>query len=525
MVNKRKLKLASKISFMVIVIVIISISISIISIGNWSIQKMNDNLERNILNVVNITRLSPTIISGLENPEADKGKIQLFLNATQDNCEDIDIMVVADKNGVRFGHTLQDRVGHLFSAEDHDKAINKGLTYVSTGPGTLGDSMRAFAPIKDSDGNVLGFVMAGSLLTSIKNAKTEIKTMAILFIILGSFIGTCGALYISNVIKKSLLGFEPHDIARLYSENNAILETVKEGIIAIDENYKITLINDQGLELLDLKKDSLIGEDIRNIYPKAKLVDAIESGEAILDYQHSLGNIIVTSNTIPMFKDGKSIGSVTSFRDQTDLIKLSEEITGVKKIVDSLRATTHEFKNKLHVILGFIELDKKDEAKKYIINTNEDIQNNVSQILNLIKEPNIAALLIGKINRGNELKVNIKLDEKSSFENNKNLDINSLTIIIGNLIDNSLENLNSISKKNKLIYLYIKEDLEFLNIILEDNGTGMKNTSIVFNKGYTTKDTGLGYGLFLVKNNVEKYNGHIHVKSTIDKGTKFEINI
>ncbi|WP_339320132.1 sensor histidine kinase [Paenibacillus sp. FSL R10-2734] len=518
-----KLKLAQRISLLVIMIVLISIILSITAVGYWSIYHMSNNIKKNVLNIVNISKLSPILIEGLENPSDNGYKIQDFIEKTQAASTDIDIMVVADTEGIRYGHTKEDRLGDFFSAEDHENALKYGQTYVSTGPGTLGDSMRAFAPIKTKEGDILGFVMAGSLLTSVAKAKQQIILIMLLFIALSVTLGLIGAFYVSRTIKRSLLNFEPEDIARLYSENKGILATIREGIIAIDLEGRITLINKQALELIRCGNEDVLGEYITKVFPQSKLPDVIDTKESIFDYQHALKDIIVNSNNIPIINDDKIIGGVSSFRDQTEIIRLSEQVTGVHKIVDSLRATTHEFKNKLHVILGYIECDKLEAAVNYISTVSDDIQNNVSHILKLVKEPTIASLLIGKISRGHELKVDVRLHEDSYFDNQFLMDINSLVVIIGNLIDNALEHLNVVDKKEKIIDILLLEEESLIRLEISDNGLGIVDISLACQKGYTTKDSGLGYGLYLVKENVEKYQGLLGIESIPGKGTTFTI--
>jgi len=520
--NKKIMKLDIKISLLVIIIVFFSISISMSAIGYWSIHNMTEDLKNNLLNVVNITKLSPTIIQGLENPKEENSEIQKFLTTTQNQLPDIDVMVVADKNGRRYGHTVMDRVGNPFSALDHEEALKKGTTYVSVGPGTLGDSMRAFAPIKNSNDEIIGFVMAGSLLTSIDIAKKNITIKILLFLFFGVVLGILGALYVSRTIKKSLLGFEPDFLARLYSENKVVLESIREGVIAINEQGIITLANERTSELLGIDSEKIVGRKIQEIFPESKLPKVLSSKEAILDYQYHLNDVVVNSNNLPIIDNGKIIGGVSSFRDQTEMLKLSQDLTGVQKVVDSLRATTHEFKNKLHVILGYIESDRIEMAINYISDVDEKIQNSVSHILQHIKEPTLSALLIGKVNRGYELKINVELDDSSYFENKYKININNLVVIVGNLIDNSIDNLNELDKEDKRVRIEIKEAINSLMIKVEDNGSGIEDTSKIFHKGFSTKMNGRGYGLYLLRNNVEVNNGKIQVVSG-EEGSTFTI--
>ena len=519
-----KLKLAQKISLMVVALIIAAVVVSTWISGNWYIERMMDHIRQNTLNAVVITAKSPIIIEGLIEKRQD-GSIQKFVQDTQEALEQIDIMVVADKDGVRYGHTKNDRIGKLFSAEDHDRAIYQGETYVSIGPGTLGDSLRAFTPVISEDGEILGFVMAGTLLDSIAEARRTITFMMVGFILLGSAVGIGGAVFLSYYIKKSLLSYEPEDISRLYLENQGILATIHEGVIAIDKDSKITLINEAAKQYLRLN-DACRGEAVQEIFPLSRLPEVVQTGEAQLDVQYALGDRIVISNNIPIADSGgQIIGGVSSFRDQTEMNKLAEEITGVNKIVDSLRATTHEFKNKLHVILGLIETRQLDRAKSYIGETNEELQATVSTVLNHILDPTLSALCIGKSQRCHELKIKWILNEDTYFTNEYDFDVNSLVVIVGNLIDNGAEHLEQCGKEEKDLELYINDEQDALVIWVRDSGQGIADPSRIFEKGYTTKQGSRGYGLYLVKEQVDKYQGQISVETKPGVGSRFYVTL
>lgn len=518
-----KLKLAQKISVFTVFLIFISVIISVMISGNWYIQKMMISIEENTLNVVKVTAMSPVIVDGLKTQSQNKG-IQKVIEETQTSIEGIDVMVVADINGIRYGHTKSDRVGKLFSAEDNFNAIKYGETYVSIGPGTLGESLRAFAPVKDENGTILGFVMAGTLLDSIENAKRDIFYMIAIFVLISGSIGVLGATILSYYIKKSLLNYEPEDIARLYLENQGILSTVREGVIAINELGKITLINETAKKYLHVQE--CVGINIDEIFPLAKLTNVLTTKKSNLDVQFALKDRIVIANNVPIITDnGKVIGGVCSFRDQTELNNLAEEITGVKKIVDALRATTHEFKNKLHVILGFIETKRLEEAKSYIGGINDELQETISDVISHIDEPTIAALLIGKIQRMHELKIKWILDDDTNFSNKSEFAVNSLVVIIGNILSNAMDNLDSIDKNHKYIQLKLIEVDNQIVISIEDNGTGIKEKKLIFEKGYTSKAKNRGYGLYLVRQQVERYRGSIVIEDIEEGGSRFVIKL
>ena len=83
-----------------------------------------------------------------------------------------------------------------------------------------------------------------------------------------------------------------------------------------------------------------------------------------------------------------------------------------------MRANNHDFVNKLHVILGLIQMKKYDEAVEYIMNVSMVQKEIISTIIKQIKIPSIAALLIGKFARASELGIHFALDSASSLEEN-----------------------------------------------------------------------------------------------------------
>lgn len=520
--RKWKPKLAQKISLLVIVLIILAVGVSVSISGNWYLGQMLAAIEENTLNVVKITAMSPIVVGELERGE-NAGGTQRFVERTQAALDGIDVIVVADSNGIRYGHTKSDRVGKPFSAEDHQRAIEDGETYAATGPGTLGDSLRAFTPVRGSDGEILGFVMAGTLLDSIARARQSILWMTFLFIILGCAVGIGGALFLSRYVKKSLLNYEPEDIARLYLENRGILATVHEGVIAINQEGAITLMNETAQTYLSLE-DECVGKALEEVFPLSKLPQVLTDRESLLNVPYALGERLVVSNNVPIINDkGELVGGVCSFRDQTEMNQLAEEMTGVKKIVDALRASTHEFKNKLHVILGLVECGKLEKAKRYIGSVNEEIQSTISNILGSIHEPTIAALCIGKSQRGHELRVALELSEETGFTNALRFDVNALVVILGNLLDNAMEALDACEGTDKRVELLLNDEGEALRIVVRDNGPGLPDDQKVFQKGYTTKQGSRGYGLFLVREQVEKYGGTIDARSLREGGTEFEI--
>jgi sensor histidine kinase regulating citrate/malate metabolism len=196
--------------------------------------------------------------------------------------------------------------------------------------------------------------------------------------------------------------------------------------------------------------------------------------------------------------------------------------------VEALRANNHEFLNKLHVILGLIQLNKLDEAKKFIAHVTERQQHVLSHVMKNIKDTAVAALILGKISRAKELGIELRISEDSFLEMTKGkITGSSIVTIIGNLIENAMDSFNTSNKEIKEIRLTVREDDNTIFLRVEDNGEGIKkdNLNSIFLPGFSTKEGNRGRGLPKIKRIIENLGGNIEVASEEKIGTTFEVTL
>ena len=205
-----------------------------------------------------------------------------------------------------------------------------------------------------------------------------------------------------------------------------------------------------------------------------------------------------------------------------------EDLTGTRYLVDSMRANNHDFTNKLHVILGLIQMKMYSEATSYIQNITMVQRETISKVMNCINEPAIAALLIGKIARASELNVKFVLREGCYYSSaDISLPSEVLVTVIGNLIENAFEAMNDMNydgQKELLFGMYSKPGA--LLITADDTGSGISDSNIgrIFENGFSTKGSGRGTGLYQVKNLIEAAGGKINVESQEGIGTSFTVS-
>lgn len=470
---------------------------------------------------------SSLIINSVGKPGGEKviqplaEKIRLATN--------VDYIVVLDMDHKRYSHPVTNRIGNRFAGGDEGPAF-ADTEYISQARGVLGESVRAFVPIKDQDSTVqIGVVVVGILTPSLKEILFEMKVGIYSSLLFGLMLGAGGAVALARTIKKAILGLEPEEIATLVEQREAMVQAISEGIVAIDQECRITLINDAAAKILDIKHDEALGRPILELIPHSRLPKVIEEGLPRLNQEVPVGSKIVMSNLVPIYLKGKIAGAVAVFRDKTEVRKLAEELTGVKKFVEALRVQNHENLNKLHTIAGLIQLERNEEALDFIFKTTEAQQELTGFLTKNVKDYGVAGLLLGKFLRALELGITLDFDPHTRLDRLPvQLVSSDLVVIIGNLLENAMEAVANLPQERRHIIFKMLEQGDMLVLIVKDRGPGIAQDDLegIFQHGFSTKcSQNRGIGLFLVKNLVESVNGTITVDTTPAEGTTFIISL
>lgn len=225
------------------------------------------------------------------------------------------------------------------------------------------------------------------------------------------------------------------------------------------------------------------------------------------------------------------IGGTISKKIKVQFLEFTEDFEGTRFLVDSMRANNHDFTNKLHVILGLIQIGEYDKAVSYIENISIIQRETLSKVMKSIENPSFAALLIGKIARASECNVRFLLQENICYrEDDVGFPSEALVTIVGNLIDNALDAMNLVldynSSVKELLFGVFTKPGELL-ITVQDSGCGISEDikDKVFEKGFSTKGDGRGVGLYHTKQLIESLGGVISFESQKGKGTCFMVSI
>ncbi len=433
-----------------------------------------------------------------------------------------DYIVIMNMDHVRLSHPLTSKLGTVSTTPDEEAAYSEHY-YTSKAKGEVGVMVRAFVPIMNAKHQQIGVAVVGYRLPSVLEVLGGMKWEIALALTLSIAFGLWGALILSRRVKKQMLDYEPHEIAKLYTERIETFNAMHEGIIAIDKEFTVTIFNPKARQILGIGEQNLLGKKIYDILPDTRLPEILDFNQPIYNKELHINQHTILSNRVPIEVDGETVGAIAIFQDRTEVKKLAEELTGVKEFVQALRIQNHEHKNKLHTISGLLQLGHHQEAMDYIVEVQTTQEETTNFLNQRIQNQNIAGLVLSKINRGKELGINVMMDEHSTLERlPEKLDFHDFVVVFGNLVENAFDALQLTSSSSKEIFISIDQNDETLSILVEDNGVGMTDEQIqkIFDNGFTTKNSANhGIGLYLISDILNKTNGSIDITSSLNEGT------
>ena len=487
---------------------------------------LEEYIGRNALNVSKTVSLTTVVHEGLKNKNSTQ--IQLYAESVR-KATGARFVVVGDHEGRRYSHPVPERIGKLMVGGDNPRALERGEAYVSKAVGTLGPSMRGKVPIFANSGKVIGVVSVGYLQETVESV-TEGYLQRVLLWVFGLFLfGGIGTWLIARNVKQSIFGLEPVEIARLFRERNAILDSIREGVVAINDKGQVTMLDHEAAKILKIPPESGIGTSIESILPQTRMLEVLKSGEEQFDQEMIIGGIEVIVNRVPIWQNGRVAGVVSSFRRKDEIDRMAQELTQIQEYSEVLRTQTHEYSNKLHTLAGLIQLGSHQEALDLIGRETSGYQELLGTLAETVPEPLLSAIILGKYNRAQELRINFQLDPESRMiDIPKKINREKIVTILGNLLENALEAAQENTSGKRTVLLSMTDFGNDLIFEVEDSGSGIEDESVDLSlqHGFTTKSgTGRGIGLSLVHENLKYLGGHLTVVRSSLGGMRFTIYI
>ncbi|MFC4008789.1 ATP-binding protein [Nonomuraea purpurea] len=431
---------------------------------------------------------SPDVLDALGDPNPT-ARLQPFAEQVRLQTG-VDFITIMKPDGTRYTHPNPAEIGRRFLGHTGDALA--GRTFTETYTGTLGPSERAVTPVMDG-GRVRGLVSAGITIEKISAMLRDQVAWGGLVVALALSVGAAGTWLVTARLRRQTHGLGPVELGRIHAHHDAVLHAVREGLLLVGTDGTLTLCNDAARSLLGLPADAE-GRHVAEL----GLADVLADDDERI---HLVGERVLAVNSA-----ASKLGTVVTVRDHTELQALAGQLDAERGFADSLRSAAHEAANRLHTVITLVELGRTEQAVALGTAELRAAQELTDRVVGAVREPVLAALLLGKSAEAAERGVELVISQDSELDD-LGLDPRELVTIVGNLIDNAIDAAGRVEVR-------LAADPEGVTIQVADDGPGL-NDPAAFAKGWTTKGDGHGLGLALVGQAVRRLGGAIDVAGSV----------
>jgi two-component system, CitB family, sensor kinase len=467
-----------------------------------------------VLSVAETVAQDPAVAAALKGPRPERALQPLAERIRRSS--DTSFVVVMSRRGIRYSHPDRARIGERFVGTFAPAA--RGRVVTETYRGTLGRSVRAVVPVRDRAGDVVGLVGVGVLLEEIGDQLADQLPWLLGIAAVALAIGAALSLLLARRLERQTLGLDAETILSLYESHQATQHRIHDGVIVADAAGEVLLVNDEARRLLGLVAGGPI--------PDGPVRELVASRREARDEILLTGERVLIADQGAAAARGRTVGTVTTLRDRTETQAMARELDSVRAMADSLRAQAHESANRLHTIVGLVELGRYDEAIAFATEQVEHAQDLLLRLQERVEEPALVALLLGKAAAARERGIELDVNPETPFAV-AGASPTELVTIVGNLVDNAMDALAGREGPQWIAVTLWAEGGEAV-IEVRDSGPGIPpgHAEKVFEAGWSTKAAGQGergLGLALVRQTARRAGGSVTAAS--DGGAVFTVRL
>ncbi|UNC02108.1 Spo0B domain-containing protein [Mycolicibacterium boenickei] len=385
-------------------------------------------------------------------------------------------------------------------------------------------------PILAADGAVLAIASVSEPYPSTWELLGGAGERLLIYLGMGAALGMLASWLLSRRINRHTRGLDIAELASLADHREALLHSIREGVVAVNNEGIITVINDSASDLLGIGADA-VGRRADQVGLEPAVVTFLLSREGT---RADESDVVITTRTRVLAlnrraarSQGQRIGTVTTMRDSTELAALQAQLSSHRSVTDTLRAQTHEFSNQLHTISGLVQLGEFDAVRNLVgtlTRRRAEINEAVTQH---VSDAAVAALLIAKTSLAAESGVTLALTDDSHLSALDPALATDVITLLGNLIDNAVD--VSVGSAAARVSVRIDDSMGLL-LAVSDSGPGVPEhlRESIFSRGVTSKAQvpgGRGIGLALVRLVTAQHGGDVEVTDAPGGGALFVVRL
>jgi two-component system, CitB family, sensor kinase len=482
----------------------------------------NEQAAQETMAVASAVAEMPTVVDALDDPRPS-ATLQPLAERIRVRT-DTDFVVVMSPTGIRYSHPDPTQIGRHFIGTIAPAAA--GGTVTETYTGTLGPSVRTVVPVW-SHGRVIGLVAVGITERHVGRTLAARIPWMVVAAATALLLGAGSTWLVTRRVRRQTHGLAPGELRAMYEYHDAVLHSVREGLLVVDTDGRLHLVNDEAGRLLGVSADD-VGRHVGDLGLPADLAQALLSGEARQDELHLTAARVLVLNQSRTHWAGRDLGTVATLRDRTELESLTGELDSARSLADALRSQQHEAMNRMHTVVSLIELGHTEQAMAFAVEELQLAQRLTDRLVSSVSEPALAALLLGKAAQAAELGVEFEVGEDSHLPAGL-VAARDLVTIVGNLVDNAFDattGRTSGADRPRVVRVAVAAEQEHVRLTVADSGDGPPaDVAAMFARGWSTKSTDgggdRGLGLALVQQTVQRLHGTIDVHD--DQGAVFDV--
>ena len=426
-------------------------------------------------------------------------------------------VVITNAQGIRYSHPHPWMIGLPVQDDPEPPAsesFRTGKSWTGIQSGTLGPVAAGKTPLRYR-GRLVGEVSVGFSMAKVSQRLASTLPSLAIYLLGVLAVGVLAALGLARRLKRQTFGLELGEIAGLLQEREAMLHGIREAVLGYDRGERVILANDAARRLLRLPQDFL-GRTLTELLPPGRLGGIVRGEICGSDLLVLADDRVLVVNRMPIeLEHRRHLGWVVTFHDQTESESLKRELDEAIGLTEALRAQSHEFANRMHTLVGLVELGQYGEAIRFVTDVSAARDALTEQLKEAIRDPKLVALTLAKSSLAEERGVQLRVAGDCHVDADLT-DVTAALTVTGNLIDNAIE-ATAQAPGPRWVELTVVSAGENLMIRVRDSGPGVRDDmrEAIFTDGFTSKSspTGArrGLGLALVRQITERRGGMVSV--------------